>query len=148
MIEDLITFVQLLLFLTVVPLTSTPIDVNGQFEIVPEKPIKALNNGAFVAIDVSRGASIDDLRITQVRTEIKRQYPLGSIEAMLYSKGESIVQLNYASIAVFQEDGSMKARIMLTNPAQMPVGIEFDRVEISSVVPLRDVDIYWINGAR
>ena len=148
MLDDLLNLVTLLFFLSSVPLTSAPVDIVGEVEIVISDPVKAVNKGAFLAIDVSKDSRIHKLRITQVKKAILEWYPFGTIVARLYSDDGAAVELKYSSMAIFAEDGISKARLKLTNSSGMPLGMKFVRFSIESEHDLQDVDIFWINGAK
>lgn len=137
-------FLMMLLFAKSTLLTPDPINLYGTVEIKLNKPLKAITSGAHLLIDVSK--SVGDVQgILERQKKIQQLFPSRTIKAELYSSKNQPI--------IFYYDGYFKhtnTSIFLTldSALEVPTGVEFDRIILTSSIKLNQVTITWVNFTK
>lgn len=123
-------------------LTPAPVDIAHSYEFVLIRPISALANDAALQIDVSSVIS-PAAGPFQVPALVLQRYPRGTITAILsQSSGNEVVGLKFSGGVILLRDSVM---ILLKPDMKLPIGVEFDRLVVSTEYALPKVKIYWNN---
>lgn len=137
-------FFRILFFAKTVLLTPEPIDLVGDVELELKEPLVAITRGASIEIDVS---SILTKRKQESIIEFDRKvaeiFPVGGIEANLFSEDEVKVILSYDGGAAYTND---RVFLMLYADGGVPTDVEFDRLMIRSRIKLTSVTVSWRNS--
>jgi hypothetical protein len=140
-------FVLILLFGKTVLLTPAPIDLFGDVQLGPEKPLSAITDGAIIEIDVSSMIKIRAQEgLLDFVARVKRDFPAGTIEAKLISANGQIVRLRNTDSFAMGKD-----RVMLDLSAEggvVPTDVKFDKVIVSSSIRLKSVKVMWRNYTK
>ncbi|WP_108649825.1 hypothetical protein [Dongshaea marina] len=134
-------FMMALIFSKMVLLTASPISIfDGVYSIYLDKPISAVTSGASLQLDVtSMVLGVDFNDILEIRREVKRLFPSGSISANLIGRGVNTELLYDGNTFI----GGRKVYLSLTG--NIPVSTEWNRVTIDSDINLKNVLIEWKN---
>jgi len=137
----MIRFLLAIIFGGTIVLTPRPVTVvNAATLVIPS--VSSIDGYGSLQLDVSSmiPASLGPFKS---RARALETFPPGCIQATLFQgDGPSSVALNYSGESVFTENG---LRIMLTPSREIPYSAHFDRLRISTSVPLDIISIYWRN---
>ena len=137
----MIKFILALLFGGTVSVISGTITIVNT-ENITIKPVSSIDGYGSLQLDVSSRipASLGPFESWSRAIDI---FQKNSIEATLsQSGGQSSIILHYSGESIFTKDG---LRLMLTPSTKIPSDARYDRLRISTTVPLEDVRIYWRN---
>ena len=132
----------ILLFSKTVLLTPVPIDLYGQLDLIPERPLEAITSGASIQIDVSSRISWDGEDIFDFRQKLSDIFPPGTIEAELKGSHDEKVILVYTGHTEFNDES---VRLLLYAEPGVPLDVEFEKVSIKSSIRFEGVRIFWKN---
>jgi hypothetical protein len=137
----MIKFILVLLFGGTVPVTPEPITAVST-ETIAIKPVSSIDGYGSLQLDVSSRipASLGPFESWSRAIDV---FPKNSIEATLsQSGGQSSIILHYSGESIFTKDG---LRLILKPSTKIPSDARYDRLRISTTVPLEDVRVYWRN---
>ena len=124
-------------------LTAEPMNLSGTTEIVLKAPLKAVSGGARLGIDVSTLLSIrPEESISDFRDRARREFPPEVFSALLQSSDGRSVRLGYTGNV---EIGKTTVVLSLISSGPMPTDQAFNRLSVSSAVPVRGVKLIWTN---
>ena len=128
-------------------LTSVGIDIGNDWNVVNfEKPIKAINNGASIVIQLPPGGEILQSIDTEgnVFKQLEKIIPPGTISARIINKEASVLLVSHNfSISDFSLKKEDSVRIHLRG--NILPNVAYDSVKIKSTIPLKNVMIGWKN---
>lgn len=106
-----------------------------------KKPISAITAGASMQIDVTNNIKIaeDIITLSMEAREFMRD---GYVKAFLYDEEGLVTELSYRGDISVSREG---VRIILDSVTGTPVGRKWEKVKITSSLPLKKVDVYWSN---
>lgn len=134
-------FLMMLLFAKSILLTPQPIDLYGNLEIKPNKPLKAITSGAHLSIDVSK--SVGDVQgIFERQKRIKQLFPSGTIQAELYAGRSQPVTFYYDGGFLYNNTNIL---LTLDSKLEVPTDIEFNKVILTSNIKLNKITVTWVN---
>ncbi len=139
-------FLLILFFSKTLLLTPSTVKIFGEYVLVPESTLTAITSGASIQIDITKFSSLINVKekgIIETRKYLTSVIPKGSVLATLYSKNISVTLANQ-NFSISNDN----AYLMLSSKQGIPVGVEFDKVVITSKVPLSGVKIYWRNYTK
>lgn len=133
----------ILIFGSFVQLNSQPVsiaDVNVTLPLRP--PISALTSGASIYIDVTSLVPSEQFSLAHSRAWIEKEIPYGCVKARLEGAGAA-VKLRFEGGTAFEPQ---RLYLILVGPnAAVPTRRRFNKLTLTSCVPLRGVDVYWMN---
>jgi len=138
------TFLLILFFSKTVPLTTEPVTITGEVELLQDEPISAITSGASIKIDITKmlpDANIKSSGFIEAQRLIEERIPFRSTRARLISKDGSEILLSDYGISLSNDS----AWYSLSSRTGVPTDLEFTKVIIESSVELTDVTIYWRN---
>ena len=142
----MLDFLIILFFAKTVLLTPDFIDIdvsNELYKLDFAKPVRAINSGASIQLDVTEMLSSDiDKGVTVIRTEIKELFPDGSIEATLFGEGSNI-NLEYRGSLISKNSIRLQFK-----SNQMPTDKEFSSLVLKTKVNLKRVKFFWRNHQK
>jgi hypothetical protein len=140
----MIYFIRLILFSKTVLLTPVPIDLTGEVELVPTKPLTAITPGAALEIDVSstisRRREIEG--ILEFDKRLAGEFPDGSIQAILTDTSAKEVLLSFTGKHAYAGESVF---LILNADGDVPTESEFTKVVIKTEREIHSVLVYWRN---
>lgn len=120
-------------------LTPQNVDIQDFLILTPKKPITAVTERARIRIDVQ---PMLPKRFNSFDNSSDSIFPEGCVVAEISNNKKNTYMLTSSNRLSPSSDGSIG--LMLYN-GQIPVEIKFDKVEIHTTCPLKNVKIYWDN---
>ena len=132
-------------------LTSSPVNIetNKWFFLELDEPIKAINGGAAILIQIPN----TDSRILNIKgsedvfKELRRIFPQGSVEAELTTSEDETILFKDVNFQIsdfsFSREDSVRLIIAYNRP--VPRDVKFKSIRIKSSVPINNAMIYWKN---
>lgn len=140
----MLNFFKILFLSKTILLTQDFINIDsseGAYVIQPQQPISAITSGANLKIDVSHMLPrCIEMNISECRRAISTIFPSGSIVATL-SNGDIEHSFIY-------EDGSAignETTMLVLHSKNIPLGVDFNEINIKTSVNLKQVKVYWQN---
>jgi hypothetical protein len=134
-------FFLILFFSKTILLTPDPINLFGEMEIIPDKPLKAITSGATIQLDVSSMIGKNQ-GITEFDKTMEKNFPAGSFQATLYGSNNKEVTLRYDGHYSFSDKD---VRLTLSTDSGVPTDAEFSKVRITSSIRLKNIKVFWKN---
>ncbi len=131
-------FFAILFFGKWVLLTPNPVSVEGHLELSLEDPIVAVTSGASVRIDVSN--LVSGSSISEIKQSFDSIFPESCVSAVLQGPDGPVALSRTSSL--LSNDQTL---LSLSSDTGVPTKTEFSRIELTSCVELKDVNIYWAN---
>ena len=139
----MIDFIRILLFAKTLLLTPEPIDLFGDVELRPLKPLTAITAGADIEIDVSSMfTKPKEEDVVDFRRRLAETFPTGTIEAKLFGEGGQVEILSFDGNSAFSDHAVI---LLLGAKNGVPTDVKFERVLITSRVKLHSVNVSWKN---
>lgn len=107
-----------------------------------DSPIKAINGGASIRIDITKYIQSDST--VDALEEIRDSFPAGCVKAVLESNNGKSVIFDQTSSSV----SSTEKAIKLTPKDPVPVNIKFTKVKLSSCIVIKDTKATWYNFGK
>ena len=133
-----------LLFGKSVLLTPVPIDLVGTTELRLNPPIEAVTSGASLEIDVSS-------QVTPSRdflgafARVEKAFPLKTVKAeLIRSAANEVTPLIYVGPTASDTNVYLKLRSL----NEMPTGLKFDTLRITTENEIKSARVYWSNFSR
>jgi len=136
-------FVRLLFLAKTILLTPAPIDIFGEIELKPAKPLTAITAGASIEIDVSsmiKKHKGED--IIQFRRKVEETFPASMVEAKLISVSRQELILSYRGDCAYSENAVL---LILRAEGGVPIDIAFQTLVVRSRKKLEAVTVSWKN---
>lgn len=139
-------FLLILFFANTILLTPAPINIFGEVEIQLENPIEAITSGASIQIDITDLSGLGKhLGIVEKRKWIALNFPENSIEAKLVTSNSEEVILVYKGASLIN---NRQVLLSLYAVVEMPTGVKFSKLAISSKINISGVKVYWRNFTK
>jgi hypothetical protein len=150
MLDDFLTLLKIIFLGKAILLTPTPVSIDQVYLIELEKPVSIVTSGAHLVIQTSetRKKKVDIVNgknWLEAVDDLKLTYPKGSITAKLYSADEKSFALMETLPGV---DKNFTPTIWVASShdsPSLPEGVKISKIEIFTKVPLKDVEIQWVN---
>ncbi len=124
-------------FSEIILLTTQNVDIDSSLILTPKTPIKAVTERARISIDIQsmlpKGFNFFDNSSDSI-------FPKGCVVAQISNNQNNKYLFTSSNRLSPSSDGSVS--LMLSN-GHIPVDIKFDKVEIHTTCPLKNVKIYW-----
>ena len=146
-------FLLSLIFGKMILLTPNPIDIYQDWvNIELKKPVSAITEGAMVNVELESNRHFSDTVKAQenISKYLKGLYPDDSIEAVLTTKDNKIIQLTNTGFYTsgYSESENIKVLIKLTGQPRIPTDMEFTSLKIRSMNRLEKVLVHWKNFSK
>jgi hypothetical protein len=139
----MLEFLRILFFGHVVLITPQPVDLYGTVEFSLEEPVAAITTGATLEVDVSSMiAKPREEPIAAFRQRVDAMFARGAIEATLFGANDVSVHMQYNGNHAYSDTG---VTLLLESADDVPTGVEFTRLEVSSQMTLKSVTLSWRN---
>jgi hypothetical protein len=136
----MLDFLKMLFFTKFVLLTPEFINFEGEYSIIPEKPISALNSYAHISIDVSHMmTSYQGKDVIAKLDAMKKVFPKNSISAY-------VIDLEGRTVKFDKMSHASSLRIILSASDAIIVGKEYKKIVLNSSISLNRVKVGWANS--
>ena len=139
-------FFLILFFAQSIVITAEPIDIKNSVILRLANPVSAITSGAHVRIDVTNSidGTVDFSEIVSVLDYLKKQFPAGSVTAILTASNEEKLVLDNVNGSTNGEN----AELILSSSSGVPTNVEFSELEIESSSELIGVTVTWQNFSK
>ena len=133
-----------LLFGSFVPLSDQPTNLAaGVHDVALKSPLSAITSGAALYVDVTSMVPKEAMTIDGSRGWVDRSVEPGCLKATLGTDGATTVPLEFSGGFSFAPDSLL---LILSGPGSaVPVRQNFNKLTVTSCIPLRQVRFFWAN---
>jgi hypothetical protein len=141
----MIEFFKILFFSKLVLLTPGFVDIDNSadyFALNLNEPISAINSGASVQIDVTRMIQFDDKPdVIEIQKRADALFSDEVIEVVLVETDKThVLSLKNGGASV-----NANSAILSLSGQDIPTGVDFKELKITSSIKLEKIKIYWKN---
>jgi len=137
----MLSLLKAIFFSKLILLTSSAIDIDDSMEIHFQEPVSAITERARIKIDVKSMLPIksrfNDKSVTSL-------FPKGCISVQMFDLNDR--QTIFTSFEGVSPSSSGSVYLMLYHDGSVSTDTKFNRMEIHTTCPLRNVKIYWDNA--
>ena len=117
----------------------------GVNDVPLRAPISAVTRGAAIFVDITLMIPKDEITISLSRRWVEKNVSAGCMQAVLLAEKAESVVLEFKGSSSFEPG---KVFLILASGSGVPVRRDFERLSLTSCMPLSQVMVYWRNHQK